>query len=66
MQVFTGRESGHKSSPSGKVVKELADGYKVYEFNFGSNAIKYVRFYAKTEIAGGQVLVKNISMTAPV
>lgn len=64
MQVFTSRESGHQSSPGGTVVKELDNGFKVWEFNFGSDSIGYVRFYAKT-IAGQQVLVSNISTVNP-
>ena len=64
MQVFSARESGHKSTPHGTVVKELDNGFKVWEFNFGSNSIGYVRFYANT-IAGQQISVSNISTTAP-
>ena len=72
MQVFTDTYEGpnkvtgaaHKSSPKGTEVKDLGNGFKVWEFNFGADSIKYVRFILNGS-AGRQVMITNISMTAP-
>ena len=64
MQVFTGHESGHEPSPTGKVEKELDNGFKVWSFDFGTFQGKYVRFYLNAP-AGCQVLITSISTVAP-
>lgn len=45
------------------IVKTLEDGYQVYEFDFGTTPIKYISICSRTEIAGQQIMIKNISTT---
>ena len=45
------------------IVKTLDDGYSVYEFDFGTTPVGYILLFSRTEIAGQQILIKNISTT---
>lgn len=47
------------------IVGKYADGYIVYEFDFGTTPVGYITICSRTELAGQQILIKNITQTEP-
>lgn len=62
MQIF---ENGtHKATPSGTCIKELDDGFKVWEFDFGDRSIDKVKLFANGA-KYNQIVISSISTTNP-
>ncbi|MBE7090256.1 MAG: hypothetical protein E7362_05595 [Clostridiales bacterium] len=47
------------------IIGSYSDGYQVYEFDFGTASVGYVLLFSRTELAGQQILIKNITQTKP-
>jgi hypothetical protein len=62
MQIF---ENGtHKATPNGTCIKELDDGFKVWEFDFGSRSINKVKLFGNGA-KYNQIVISSISTTNP-